>query len=328
MLCRVEDVWQLSGSARLVAAWILALVLALAIWSVGRFLRGHRNGWKAAGLGVMSVSAWLVVLQMLPNLVKTFCAEGNVASILPGAPGPQPPADLSRQYIDALLLLGYVAVGGLVWLQGARPGWWRHPTMRGMAQGLAGLLPLGRSEGASLKTGLAIFPLLAAGAFTLRWITGQGGVYFDQMTTYHAVIISVAAAVSEEILYRGFMQQSLRFLLQGGRQRNLLAATTASAAAIILQAIPFTYTHADYGDPSLLLFAFSFAILAGLATQLFGIWCAIALHFLIDFYNFASMPTADPALFAMAVFLAVPVLAVAAMQYRTWWFSWRAGRAA
>ncbi len=315
-LCRVEDIAALNNHDLVVTSWLLAAGLGVVLWMGGRLASRAGNAWRAAGLAIMWIPVWQILLAAGPELAKTFCAEGNVGSFLPGAPGPAPLADLSHQFIRHLMTLTFLAVGALLWLQGERPGWWRKPTTRLMAAALERILPMGRGEMVSLRMGIALFPVLAAVNLVLVALTGLSVVYHDNTTLYHAVMLSLAAGFGEELLYRGVLQQGIRRVLSGiGVRPGWLAA----ALAIILQAIPFAYAHEGYGDLTLLGFALAFALAAGLLVELFGLWTAIALHVLINFYKFAMTPAGNPTLFAVAILAALPILVIAAAEYRRVW---------
>lgn len=258
---------------------------------------------------------------MAPLVVKTFCTQGDVAAALPGAPPAAPgPYEFSGQYVATILdTLGPLTLGALCHLQAVLPGWWRRPTVAAMAHGLRGLVPMGRGEGRSMATGVALFPLLALGNLALLSLTGdpvltaQRDPYYARMDAFHAVALALAAGVAEEALYRGVMQ--------GGLARLARSRVVAVAAVSIV----FAYAHGGYGNPPLLLFAFLFSALAGLVALRWGLWASIALHALIDFYAFARDASSwDAAMWAAVAAVTAGVVAVAA--WRAW--AWRRGRPA
>lgn len=314
-LCRVEDVWVPTGRELVTLSWVLAVFTGGALWGISRFPGRRGNLWTAAGLGIMAIPAWQVFILVLPDMAKTFCVNGNVAAILPSAPGPALAPDLSAQFIGQLLWLGYIAVGAMVWLQGTRPGWWRRPTAQAVAAGVAPLVPMGRGELRSLRLGMAAFPLLAAANLILVAATRLTTPYFSRITAYHAVLLSVAAGCTEELLYRGVIQQSIRHLVGAG-SAGAVRRYVAIVVAIVIQAVIFAYAHGGYGDPKVMLFAVLFAGVVGVVVQLFGIWTGIILHILIDFYGFVLGAPLDVGLIGVAAVVGVVILAVTILESR------------
>ncbi|MFO1532921.1 MAG: lysostaphin resistance A-like protein [Thermoplasmatota archaeon] len=317
--CRVGDIQDVTGPEWLLGSWALAAALALLLVATGR--RRGRTKWESVGFAVMTVPVWMVLLATAPDMVRTFCAQGDVVAVTnlhPRPPEPYSTFDLSRHYIDAILRnLGYVALGAILVVHGRIPGWWRRPTVRAMSEALRGLLPMRRGEMSSLRAGVSLFPLLALGNLGLLAVTGTPvetagrGPLYAGMTAFHAAILALAAGVGEELVFRGVMQQGLIATLR--RIAPRMPQRGAAAIAVPLVAVPFAYSHADYGNPPLLLFAFLFSVIASVAALWLGIWAAIALHALIDFYAFfVSVPQPDAALWTVAAVVSVAVVAVAA----------------
>jgi membrane protease YdiL (CAAX protease family) len=270
----------------------------------------------AVGVGVMSVPAWEALLSVLPDMVRTFCAQGDVAAVVSAHGVPAPPswqAFLSQAVGAVERNVLYPLAGLLLYLHGAQqqgdlPASWRDKLER--------LVPMGRSIAASLRLGAALFPALAAlnlllvYVVQLRFLALGADSYFTNMNGLTAPALALAAGFGEEIVFRGVMQQGLKHAL-----RSLGRA--AMPTAILLQSIPFAYAHAGYGNPPLLLFNVGFALLAGLATEFLGLGCAIALHALIDLYAFFTQtPNPDPAFWSLIVLTTVAVLAAAAWEVR------------
>ncbi len=330
-LCRVEDVGDLDGHAAFGWGWLLAAVVGAAgAWSARK--NGRRAAWTGLGWAFLAFPALRLLLAVGPDLVRTFCAQGDLTIVIPGgAPLPAAPLrQLSDQFTFAIVgNLTYLIAGAGFWLTGRSPGWWRRPTMPSLAAGVAPLLPLaGRSETWSLGAGVALFPLLAAvNLLLLAFLPGEGesSAYFSGVTPYHAILIALAAGFAEELLFRGVMQQGLR-KLGASLLRGRGGPWAAAGPAILLQAIPFAYAHASYNDLDQFAFAFGFAVLAGVAVETLGIGSAIALHVLIDFYAFVSQASdgsgflgfggLEPALAAATLLVSVAVLWLAG---RWWW---------
>ena len=320
--CELDRVRDLPFSYWLLASWGLGLAVALLLYATRH--RSGRNGWVAAGFGIMSVPAWIVVLGVSGDWIRVVCEELNVGIIVSGPP-PAPPAALQffHQAVHMILQdVGYVLLGALVVVHGTDPTLWRAPTVPRIAGALRGLLPMGRGEMASLRWGIAVFPLLALVNLGLIWLTQAlknpelaaatpaPTSHYLNMTGPVALLLALAAGVGEELVYRGVMQQGILRLLW-----HRIGYLGAAAAAIALQSIPFAFAHANYKDPQLLLFAFLFALLAGVVAQVWGIWAAIALHTLIDFYAFyVAVPAPDSLFVGMMVLVSVGILFVAGME--------------
>ncbi|HUR61742.1 MAG TPA: CPBP family intramembrane glutamic endopeptidase [Candidatus Thermoplasmatota archaeon] len=256
--------------------WATAWLLALLSGGLAR-LMGQRP-WRAAGLGLMTVPLWTTGIDI--GLSIAPLVQGG--TVLQAASR----RALSDQAIGAILVnLGYLGAGFLVY---ATDGRVLSKDLRGLARELASVVPLWRNEGASAAAGLAVTPLLALGFTLLVMLTqgirvlnnGDDSQYFTNMTLYHAVLISAAAALGEELLFRGLLQGLLARGLVG------LGRGAATTVAIVLQAIVFGFAHAGYGNFSHVLFPAVFGLLAGFLSWRFGLWSAIVLHFLADFYQF------------------------------------------
>lgn len=322
--CDASQVRDLPYSYWLLASWGLGLAVAFLLYATRH--RTGRNGWVSAGFGIMSVPAWIVILGVSGDWIRVVCDELNVGIIVSGPP-PQPPAALQFFHQAVRMILqdvGYVLLGALVVVHGTDPTLWRAPTVPRIAGALRGLLPMGRGELASLRWGIAVFPLLALANLGLIWLTQAlknpelaaatpaPTSHYINMTGPVALLLALAAGVGEELVYRGVMQQGILRLLW-----PRIGYLGAAAAAIALQSIPFAFAHANYNDPQLLLFAFLFAVFAGAVAQVWGIWAAIALHTLIDFYAFyVAVPAPEPLFVALAWTIGAAVLAVAAWQVK------------
>ncbi|MHB8632406.1 MAG: CPBP family intramembrane glutamic endopeptidase [Thermoplasmatota archaeon] len=338
-MCLVSQVPDATAFEYYAGSWILAFLVAGAIYVLGS---SRGRAWRGVGGGLMSVPAWRLLVVTAPDMVRTFCAQGNLNLVIP--PGQTVPAEtfhaLSSQVISEILpQLGYVCVGAFAWLEGVRPGWWRRPRVEAMAHDLAPLVPMGKGEARSLRNGFLLFPLLAVANLVLLWATdnpsihtGNDSAVFSQVTLYHVVLLSLAAGFAEEIVFRGVMQQSLKrgmaFLWNRvrppraasapGRGHRALRGVWLSAA-ILLQAIPFAYAHAGYANLQHLLFAFLFAVVAGVVVETFGMWTAIVLHTLVDAYAFLLSPATLPASFvAVGAGLALVIFLVSSVTLLNW----------
>jgi membrane protease YdiL (CAAX protease family) len=318
-LCAVSQVPDATFVSVRVGSWMLALAVGLLV-QVVLVRRGRRNGWVAVGIALLSVPAWTAILATLPDIVRTFCAQGDLNQVIvPGQVAPPTSRyDLSGQYVASLLSnLGYLGAGAILLWRGKDPGGWRHPTTQRFASSLRGLLPMGMGEARSFVLGAALFPLLALANVALGLLTSGSSVrtgddshVFDNITALQVVLLALAAGVGEELVYRGVLQQGTKRLVPGPRWLGL-------AIGVAVQAVVFAYAHVGYQNLQHLLFAFLFGLLMGLVVEALGIWTTIVLHVLIDFYAFVLSANAPGALLVWLANL-VTLLVLGTMAWQAW----------
>lgn len=274
--------------------WAVGVLVAILAWS----LRRRLGPVRALGIGVMSVP----VTDTLLGIIESFgpLLQGGIVL-----------ASYSTYHLSSLYTykilndLGYLGVGFLLYAGGAR--WWRE-TPQTLARKLAGAgLPMGgRGEAASAFVGLLGFPLLLLGTVGINVLTAgleslrqsDESSVFANMTVYHAVLISAAAAFGEELLYRGLIQSTL-------------ARRLPMAAAIAIQAVVFGFAHAGYATWIHVLLPTLFGLVAGFAAWRFGIWASIVLHFVVDVFAFTAEDAArHPAMWTVLNVLFVANLAL------------------
>ena len=253
-----------------IGAWTLA-----GLSGVVAGLRLH-DGRRGFGFGLMTVPLWSTFLGILASIAP-LVAGGTVLAAASRY-------DLSSQYMAAILpTLGYLGTGFLLY----STRWHAlSKDIAGLARDLGRLVPMGRSESASAAVGYAVVPLLAAGNLLLGMLTasskalnnGDDSQFFTNMTVYHAFMISAAAALGEELLFRGLLQG---LLMQAFRP---LGKWPGAILAIVPQAIFFGFAHAGYGNFAHVLFPGLFGLLAGFLCWRYGLWSGIVLHFFADFY--------------------------------------------
>lgn len=261
------------------APWLFGAATAVA----ARVL-GHR--WlQALGIGTMTVPMW----ETLWGIADSFgpLLQGGFTF-----------RAFTRHELSSLYLykfvedLGYLTLGFLLY---ASDGGWRsvlRQTPRTLAKKLAASgLPLGvrgdglgpRSERSSAWFGLLVFPVLLVSTLVVNvFLSGfqqlsqsnEASIY-DNMTLYHAILISLAAGFGEELVYRG--------LLQTGLSRRM-----PMIVAVGLQALVFGFAHSGYGTWIHVILPALFGLIAGLVAWRFGIWTAIVLHVLVDLFAFGS----------------------------------------
>lgn len=236
---------------------------------------------KAAGLGLMTVPVWTAIW----GFIHSIPALQDPDSFIP----PRSTYRLSSTYIRTILIdIGYLGAGFLMWTH--QHGFPR--SIRDIATRLRGAgLQWGHGEGRSALLGWAWFPVLLGGTIALdifvrgqapALINGDESRVWENMTVYHAIIISAAAAFTEELVYRAL----LLIAIWQGLARLGMPRRWALAGAVVLQALVFGAAHGGYGTIYHVIGPTIFGLVAGWVAVRFGIWAAIILHFLVDIYAF------------------------------------------
>ncbi|MEA3136121.1 MAG: protease family protein [Thermoplasmata archaeon] len=273
--------------------WLLGAGTAIAARIVG-----HR--WlQAAGIGIMTVPLWQTAWGILdsfgPLLQGGFTFRAFTRH------------ELSSLYLYKLVEdLGYLTLGFILFASD-RPRDILRQTPRSLARRLvAAGVPFGqrselrwsrspsgvpvlvrgqtlgpRNEGSSLLLGVLVFPVLLVTTIAINLLlsgvdelsqSNEASIY-DNMTLYHAVVISLAAGFPEELVYRG--------LLQTGLSRRM-----PMGVAVVVQALVFGFAHSGYGTWVHIILPALFGLVAGLVAWRFGMWAAIALHVMVDLFAF------------------------------------------
>lgn len=287
---------------------------------------GRARGARALGLALMTVPLWIAFwgfIDSIPLLQDT----GTVLQ-------PASRERLSRMfYRSALIDLGYVGVGFLLWAYAGRLGDAARGGFGGLARRMreAGVPTGGRSEARSAMLGYLGFPLLLLGTWIANYLllhrlpqlkTADESLFWTRLTPYHVVLISAAAAVTEEIVYRALLMGGLAAAL---RRVTWMPGWGVMPVAVVVQALVFGGAHGGYGSWLHVVMPLLFGLVAGLVAWRLGLWAAIVLHFLVDVYvlgaelHAPTYPWVVPALGALfAINVAAGVAYMASRLWRTW----------
>lgn len=158
--------------------------------------------------------------------------------------GPQPAIDFYRNFFIKALWEALYVVVGLFFVFRRVPG--LHRPFRFGNEIERVLRPLGawtrRSLALDAAWGATVFIPLAVGAALLGWLLSQGptagvgddSAVYDEITFDLVFLLSIAAGVGEELVFRGFLQGSLeRLLVFRGWPRTGLAIAGAGAAVAL-----------------------------------------------------------------------------------------------
>lgn len=319
----------LAGVAAGVTAWYLA-TSSLPTWTfyaipwlvaaaVGVGMLGRHPALKAFGVALMSVPVWQTLLGILdsfgPLLQGGFTLRAYTTYQLSGI------------YTYKLLSdLGYLGAGFLLYAGGSA---WFRQTPRTLATVLAQAgLPMGRrSEGASVALGFLAFPvLLVATILVNNGLSGFESLQqsdessvFANMTPYHAVILSLAAAFGEELLYRGFVQTFLVRAFKAVTGATPEVRAMGLVAAIVVQAVFFGFAHSGYATWIHVLLPTLFGLVAGVVAWRWGIWAAILLHVLVDIFAFGVEARARHAWVIPVLNVLLLTNLVATLAAAAWW---------
>ena len=259
--------WSYSAMPWLLSAATLALGLGM-----------RKPFHRSLGVGLMAVPVWETAWGILDSLVE-LQQGGFVFRAFTRH-------ELSSLYLYKLVEdLGYLGLGFLVYNSQGRLGGLLGQGPRAIARGLAEAgLPSGRrGEGSSALLGLLAFPVLLVSTLVVNGLlsrvddlsqSDESSIY-DNMTLFHALTISLAAAFTEELVYRG--------VIMVGLSRRM-----PMAVAVLLQAVVFGFAHGGYGTWSHIIIAGLFGLVSGVVAWRFGLWAALVLHLLVDLFAFGA----------------------------------------
>lgn len=299
--------------------WLLPALGAVCV--VG----GRRHQWDAAqwlGATLAVLAVWRPIYLSLPDLSTLLTASGALSAY-----------SVETLYrIVALKFLHetFFAVAGILLL------YKRFPLVQTFSLSLSKLgYAFGRRESGIkrnlwIDTGLGCTTFLIAlgGSLFLAFVLSNVGVFqsgaddsnvFANMTPALVVMLSLAAGIGEELLFRSLLQP----YFERGLNRFFPGRTTfALAGAIFLQALLFGVVHAGYNNLLHVALPFVFGVLTGIVFRYWGIIPAIYAHVTIDIFAFGvdaidQFPWMNLALtlffiFNLVVGIAVPAYLIAA----------------
>lgn len=280
----------------------------LAVWTSSALTAtayglGARPGLrKAVGMGLMLVLLWIAAWGFLNNIPALTSGD----SFLPA----RSTYRLSSTYIRSILIdVGYLGVGFVLWA--GLPESLRDAAARLRSAGFR----VARSERWDARAGWLVFPVFLAVTAAINYlvysqtpqlVNGDESQVWRNMTPYHAVMISAAAAFTEELVYRVLGLAVFAWLLRriGASERGALWG------GVVLQALLFAAAHGGYGTWAHVLLPLLFGLFTGVLVLFFGVWSAVVIHFLIDLYAFGNyaipdFPWLEPVLWTL---LAINVL--------------------
>ncbi len=251
--------------------WALAACTGLA------YAVATRRVTAGIGIAFLSLPLWAPVLGFLHSIPEL----ASTTTVL----RPRSTYQLSSSYIRGLLWdIGYMGFGFLLWagVPSSLADWARRLQNAGFR--------IRWSEHKDALAGFLFFPAVLIGSWIINVVVyaqpalanGDETSIWDNMTPYHAVMISATAAFTEELAYRVLaLSVAAWALARLGASRSM-----ALAGAVVLQALLFGIAHSGFGTWAHIIVPLFFGLFAGVVVVYFGVWAAIVFHFLIDIYAF------------------------------------------
>lgn len=114
--------------------------------------------------------------------------------------------------------------------------------------------------------------------------------YFDNMIPILVVLLSFAAGLGEELVYRALLQPALQRWARNlfPAHRPALMEWGSLAVAIVIQAVIFGIVHAGYSSLSHVLIPMAFGLWMGIVFRFFGFLACVWTHTMIDIIAFGS----------------------------------------
>lgn len=301
--------------ARLLASgagfdFIVHTALFLVAW-VGAFAIGRRRydlSFNAAfGVVILAYFFLRAIYAFLPDLQAVF------------TPGSQPgaiPRDVLYRTVIAKLFREFVLpLFAVLLVFGAVPG---LQAAKGAGRKVRGAL---RRTGAWVKQdpltdtmhGLWLHFIVFWLAVFATWVaseyasTADESQVFAQMTLDLVFLISFAAGLGEEFIYRAVLFTFLLWLFRARRADGSLSFWPA-VAALLVQALLFALAHSGYQNLAHVITPFLFAILVGYIFLRYGFIPAVLVHFLIDVMAFGGTLAAQNAQLAPYIYFGLALL--------------------
>lgn len=287
------------------AGFVLAVLLAAALWLGRRPSAAHVLG---ATLLAYPVARSLVAAAQVSDRLTRY-------TVLQAASA----ADFELSIVHDLSFGFLLPLAGALVLWRARAGAQPARSLADLRDAVARALePIGVQLRRPAKEGwldalalLAVVLALQFGALAAQstvasfLVTGDESAYWIHLSPALLVGLSVAAGVSEELVWRGALLQGLMRRLPWG-------------IALATQAALFGFIHAGYGNWAHVLGPALFGALMGLVALRVGLLAAVAIHAGTDVaYLAVAAPQLEPWIFALpAVLLIAGVAALVATRGR------------
>lgn len=286
-------------------AWSSVLPAALACSVLVALARTPRLRRQAPGLALRQRLG--IVLLATPLIGLVFFGIASIPLLFQGVtPAPMTPGEITQKALLHATLYLLIPLVGLLLVQGPRRA------VRLAADRLTNAPLSSASLGRTFSwtaafTGLLLLSVTAG--WTLAEKSGAGlltaggaQVLFSQITPGIALLLAAFAAIAEETLFRGVLQETL------AERVNL-------TAAIVTQALLFGLIHAGYGSLGHVIGAGLFGLLMGILVTRRGLLSAILVHFFVN-VAILGLWTGHTILLAVAV-VSVPFLAAAGVFLRS-----------
>lgn len=261
-------------------------LLLLPVWAVVVVTGTGRFRWSATkflGATLLLIAVWRPIYGSFPDLTSLGTSTGVL----------EPYSVTALYQIVALKLFheSVFALCGIFLLLG------RFPFVQKMPEKGDAHSTFLQIQGASrhpmwLTVGLGAFTFAAAligtavlGAFLSGTRIAEAGAddtrVFENMTPLLVILLSFAAGLGEELLFRAALQPAFERAF-----RTFMPTWLAIGFAIFVQAVLFGVVHAGYGNPLHVILPFGFGIIAGIAYRMWGIVPAVYAHAMIDVIAF------------------------------------------